>query len=405
MKLPRQKTFCRITIAATVSGMAGRDYLSGVFRFSEEAPHWALDVLDTPDELANHLRKQEKPDGLILMFPHASMVRAKMKLPAIPTVVVDFPPPGFASFVGRTSFVRLDDPVIGVAAAEHLLSRGHFNSYLCIIDQPQFAYSQARAQSFREALSATGAFVETVELGERHTLKRDLRVLARTLKRLQRPIGVFAIRDRAAIRIYDACRPLGFSIPEEVAILGVDNDELFCNTRAVPLSSILPDHRRIGFLAARELDRLMKGGKGQEIVLRQSVKDIMLRASTRIIPPAARIVTEALSFIDRNASGVLRVSDVVRHLGCSRRLADLRFRQMRNETIKDAIARARVDHIKSRLQTAGVPISRIAEECGFSSPAVFTRFFKARTGQTPTAWQHVRASGGGIKMPNVIFAT
>ena len=391
MNTARQKTFCRITIAATVSGMAGRDYLSGVFRFSEDMPNWALDVLDTPDELANHLGKQDKPDGLILMFPYAGMVRSKMELSAIPTVVVDFPPPGFTPSAGRTSFVRLDDCAIGAAAAEHLLSRGNFNSYLCIVDQPQFAYTHARAQSFRETLSATGALVETVELCEKNALERNLRTMTRTIKRLQRPIGVFAVRDRAAIRVYDACRSLGFSIPEEVAILGVDNDELFCNTRTVPLSSILPDHRRIGFLAARELNRLLKGGKGQEIVLRQSVKDIMLRASTRIIPPAARIVTEALSFIEKNASNVLRVVDVVRHLGCSRRLADLRFRQMRNETILDAIVRTRIEHVKRRLLTAGNPISRIAGECGFSSAAVFTRFFKARTGLTPSAWRQMRA--------------
>ena len=392
MKTARKKSFFRITVAATVSGMAGRDYLSGVFRFSENFPQWTLEVLDTPQQLEARLRKPEKPNGLILMFPHAGMIRAHMETSAIPTVVVDFPPPGFDPCTGRTSFVRLDDRAIGIAAAEHLLSRGNFNSYLCVIDQPQFAYTQVREQSFREALEAKGAFVKTIELCEGQMFERDLRALSLTLKRLQRPIGAFAVRDRAAIRIYDACRELGFSIPEEVALLGVDNDELFCNTLAVPLSSVLPDHRRVGFLAAKELNRLLKGGRGQETVLRQSVKDIVLRASTRIVPPTAHIVTKALSFIDRNASGDLRVNDVVRHLGISRRLADLRFRQIRNESILDAIVQARIGRIKKLLLTPGNPISRVAKECGFSSTSVFTRFFKAHAGMPPTAWRQRKAA-------------
>lgn len=189
------------------------------------------------------------------------------------------------------------------------------------------------------------------------------------------------------LKVFDACRRLKLTIPGEVAVLGVDNDELFCNSLPVPLSSILPDHKQVGFLAARELDRIFRGSTGGDRVLDRSVKDIVLRASTRIVPPAARIVSDALTFIETNASGSLRVSDVAASLGVSRRLLDLRFRQMQNESVLNAITRARIGRIKKRLLTTSDSISRISKDCGFSSAAAFVRFFRGRTGDSPNRWR------------------
>ena len=383
----RQKRLRKIMVAATISGTAGRDYLSGVFKFVGKGREWNLEVLDDPATLDKRIRQSEEPDGVIIMLPHENPTLVSLQRRNIPTVVVDFPPKGFAAMRGSLSFVRLNDAEIGAAAAQHLLDRGNFNSFLCVIDQPQFAYSRVRESAFRERLKATGRFVKTVLISDIRATERDQHALLLTLKRLPRPVGVFVTRDRAASRVYDACRDLGFSIPDEVAVIGVDNDELFCNTAAVPLSSILPDHAQVGYLAAKELNRLLHGGTGKETVFRKSVREVVLRASTRIIPPTARIVTEALAFIEDNASGSLSVADVVEHIGISRRLADLRFRQIRNETILDAIVRARIGRIKKRLLTSNDPLSRIAADCGFSSAAVFSRFFRTHVGETPQDWR------------------
>ena len=374
-------------VAATISGIAGRDYLSGVFKFAGKAREWNLEVLDDPTTLDKRVRQSEEPDGVIIMLPHENPTLVSLQRRNIPTVVVDFPPKGFAAKRGSLSFVRLNDAEIGAAAAQHLLDRGNFNSFLCVIDQPQFAYSRVRESAFRERLKDTGRFIKTVLISDIRATERDQQALLLTLKRLPRPVGVFVTRDRAASRVYDACRDLGFSIPDEVAVIGVDNDELFCNTATVPLSSILPDHTQVGYLAAKELNRLLHGGTGKETVFRKSVREVVLRASTRIIPPTARIVTEALAFIEDNASGSLSVADVVEHIGISRRLADLRFRQIRNETILNAIVRARIGRIKKRLLTSNDPLSRIAADCGFSSAAVFSRFFRTHVGETPQGWR------------------
>ena len=374
-------------MAATVSGTAGRDYLSGVFRAANARQKWSLEVFDTPENLLSRLKRGERPDGLILMFPSTKPLSSQLARQDIPTVIVDFPPATDAAAFRRTSYVRLDDRAIGQAAAGHLTERGQFNSFLCVLDQPQFTYAHVREQAFREALTTQEAFVKTIRLSEHDANRRDLRALGLTLARLPRPIGVFAVRDRAARCIYDACREQRLSIPDEVAVLGVDNDELFCNTVSVPLSSILPDHKAIGEMTVQEMDRLLSGRRGREVVLRKSVREIVLRASTRTIPPAARIVSEAQAFIERHVDDDLRVTDVVSHLGISRRLADLRFRQVLGTSIHKTIVSARLNAIRRRLGQSNEPIAKIAAEFHFSSVAVFSRFFRDQTGQTPSAWR------------------
>lgn len=140
-------------------------------------------------------------------------------------------------------------------------------------------------------------------------------------------------------------------------------------------------------LDARELARLIRHGDGREIVSPKSVKHVVLRESTRIIPPAARILAQALDYIEANASGALRVTDVAHHVGVSRRLLDLRFRQVHGGTVFDAIVQARIRRMKKKLRTSSAHVDGLAAECGFSSPAVFTRFFTRHVGVSPTAWR------------------
>lgn len=384
---PKESAPKKIAVIITASGMAGRDYLSGVFRYVNTRTRWMLDLLNSNGDFERRISDNGLPDGVLSIIPHEEQILAALLKLDMPSVLVDIPPSTFNFSGKRISFVHLNEDMIGRAAAEHLLSRGSFNSFACMIDEPQFSYPAARERGFRQRLEREGRFVKTLILPETTAGERERKIFELTLARLPRPLAVFAVRDRAAIKIFAACRRLRLSIPGEIALLGVDNDELFCNSLPVPLSSILPDHEQVGFLAARELDQLFKGRSGGDKILDKSVKDIVLRASTRIVPPAARIVSDALTFIEKNVSGTLRVSDVATHLGVSRRLLDLRFRQMQNESVLDAIVRTRIGKIKKRLLSTSDSIARIAKDCGFSSSAALVRFFKDRTGQSPNRWR------------------
>lgn len=391
MKTVSKRRFKKIAVTATVSGEAGRSYLSGAFSYiNAHRKDWTIEVFDNAEAISSKIDGRTELDGALIMTPHQKRGLKALHAQTVPSVIVDIPPPEFTNGSGSVSFVRLDDEAIGVAAAEHLLSRSRFNAFLCFIDEPLFKYPHLREAGFRKRLSAANAFVKTLILPANNASPRELQAFHLTLDRLPRPLGVFAVRDRAAPRIYDYCKARGISIPDEIAIVGVDNDEIFCNTQPVQLSSILPDHGQIGCLAAKELDRLLRGNAGREIVYSKSVKDIVLRASTRIVPPAARMISDMLAFIDEAASGKLRVSDVAKAVGVSRRLADLRFRQSRSETILDAINRARLSKIKKLLFTGNRPIAEIAATCKYSSPAALTRFFREQTGMTPSDWKRRR---------------
>ena len=388
MKARHDNALKKIAITATVSGEAGRAYLSGAFSYiSENRKDWTIEVFDSSELVNDQLARPDGPDGAIIMTPHAHLTLDTIQKSGVPAVIVDFPPQDFTKKGTQISFVRLNDEAIGVAAAEHLLSRSRFNAYACFIDEPQFKYPHIREAGFRKRLASAGAFVKTLTLPATNTNPRELKAFHLMLDRLPRPLGVFAVRDRAAPRIYDYCREFNISIPDEIAIVGVDNDEIFCNTQPVQLSSILPDHRQIGYLAAKELNRLLRENDGRELIYGKSVKEVILRASTRIVPPAAKMISDMLSYIDDNASGALRVLDVAKAVGVSRRLADLRFRQSRGETILEAINRSRIGKIKKLLFANNRPIAEIASACQFSSPAALTRFFRKQTGLTPCDWR------------------
>ena len=383
-KLGMQK---KIAVIVTASGMAGRDYLSGVFRYVNTKTQWMLELFNNVEEYQRWQKQHGKPDGVISMLPHVRDSLRTLLKANIPTVIVGPPFPVGKVRTDKTSFIQLNDEAIGVAAAEHLLSRGRFNSFVCLIDEPYFKYPFCREKGFKDRLSKAGQFVKTIILPEMNATNRDMEAFNLTIARLTRPIAAFAVRDRASLKLYDACRRLKLSIPNEIAILGVDNDELFCNSMTVPLSSILPDHEQVGFITAQTLSRILHGAKVTNITFDKPIKNIVLRASTRIVPPVARIVLEAMSYIEKNASGSLHVSEIAAHLGISRRLLDLRFRQIQNVTVLDAIVKARIGLIKKKLFTTSNSIMQISSDCGFSSPAALVRFFREQTGVTPNRWR------------------
>ena len=385
--MPKQE-YLNIAIVPNIAGASGRDHLSGVLKYINTGKRWSPQILNTPDELLRLCSGRRRPDGIVTITPPHALER--LLAFQIPTVVTDHPPVLHDMTPPHVSFVRPDDAAIGAAAARHFLSRAAFNAFAVVIDEPTLLYARARERGFRNELAATNHYVKTFVLDDENTDNRLHETFLRTLARLPRPLAVFAVRDRAALAAFDACQRLRLDIPGQVAILGVDNDELICSSTTPSLTSILPDHVGIGFRAARELDRLLHGKQGACIVLPNSVKDLVQRDSTRIVPPAGRLVQAALSFIEANAARNIRVGDVVRHLGVSRRLADLRFRQIQHESILEAITRTRIRLVKKRLLSTRDPLARIAADCGFRSGAALARFFARETGTTMTAWRRKR---------------
>ena len=194
-----------------------------------------------------------------------------------------------------------------------------------------------------------------------------------------------AATDYIAMQVLEACRAAKISIPEQIAIVGVDNDELLCNATRPTLSSIQPDHEGLGYFGAQILDCMMSGRKLQKnIPSHVKCLKVIMRDSTRIVPPAGYMVREALAFIRANAARGISVNDIVNHIGVSRRLLYLRFKQMTGKAIHETILETRLENVKRKLTQTTEPLSQIAAECGIGSANRLSHLFHERFGIYPS---------------------
>ena len=384
-------SFLSVSVVTNVAGASGRDHLSGIFKYVNTGKPWRLQLLNNTGELLRAI-DGDRPDGAITITPSDTNARQRLFKSGLPCAITDYPPQDRRSLPPHMSFIHLDDESIGRAAFAHIKSRGKFGAFAFVLDEPRLQYARRRLDGFASAARDDGHGVHVFELPEADQSGSLAESVAEGMLGLPRPLAILAARDRAALKVLDILHAHGVEVPEQAVVLGVDNDELLCNAAKPTLSSIHPDHERIGFLAAQELGRLMCNKSGAVVTLDKSIGELVMRRSTLTVPPAGHLVSEAVAFRERNANRDIRVHDVVAHLGCSRRLADLRFRQLRGETIMDAIDRARLKWVKRRLSTTSDPVARVAAASGFSSVAVFSRFFTRQTGTSPTAWRNGKAS-------------
>jgi LacI family transcriptional regulator len=286
------------------------------------------------------------------------------------------------------AYIRNDDIHIGGMGARYLVSLGNRRSYGFIPTVSHQYWSADRYAGFKQELAKRGlecAFFRSPAPAGSH---EDFSALKAWLMSLPKPCAVMAAWDTRATQAIQMCTEAHVKIPDQLALLGVDNDELLDESTTPPLSSILPDHEKLGYVAARALESLMRGGRhATDVVFRARPKQLVERESANASAPAAHLITRAMSFINRNATKGITVDDVVTFLGVSRRLADLRFHQFAGETINAAIVRVRLDAVKKLLATTNRPIHTISEACGYSDLAYLKKLFKQRFGVTMREWR------------------
>lgn len=284
---------------------------------------------------------------------------------------------------GRTApfdTVGNDDRAIGRCGAKFLESLGRFRSFGFAM--PDSTLHDARLDGFLERLSGRGIPVEAFRRsGENGEPPGDW------LESLPKPAAVMAHQDNFALDLLAAAAARGLRVPEDVAVVGVDNDEWLCETATPPLTSVAPDHVRVGELAARTLRRRFAKPDAPGSSSSVAAATVVERGSTRAVPPAVVLAERARDYIRRNATRGIGASDVVAHLGVSRSLAALRFREVYGESICGAILGQRIAEAKRRLRETDAPAGKIAAACGFRSEKHAMRVFKARVGIPMTLWR------------------
>ena len=282
-----------------------------------------------------------------------------------------------------TTVIRNDNEDIGAFAARHFLSLGRFNSFGFVTTNTDESWSALRAQGFQRILAADGLDSHQFRTNFVPGSSEDLARLTRWVRELPKPAAVFAAYDRRAIHVLSACKDAGLSVPGQVAVIGVDNDRLLCDFADPPLSSIAPDHEEEGRIAAQTLDAMMRERprKRPDRILITG-KRIVERESARQTTPATALLRRATDYIVRNAAKNIKTADVAKHLGVSRSLLDLRFREANGKTTSAFISETRLAEVRRRLRKTKQSIRGISRECGFANPNHLKNLFKRHFGMS-----------------------
>ncbi len=260
---------------------------------------------------------------------------------------------------------------------------------------PSRYYSRERSKGFTLELEPAGfnchqLGVEVSRLGRLQDRWRTLRrFMDPQLRQLPKPIGILAKDDIAAATLIQACQRLGYSVPDDVAVAGVNNDALFCYTTSPPLTAVRYPGESIGYQAAAILDRLMSGDDEVPSQIIVPVLGLAERESTDILHIADAMVAKAVRRIRREArSYPLQVNELVAASGLSRAAFKRRFVQALGTPPKAEIKRVRLDHLHDLLRTTDWPIKRIASQMGFESMEDLGRFIRRETGSTATMFRN-----------------
>ena len=367
----------RVLVALRLQGIAGQEKLSGIFRYLGDTPEWDVRFIRSAQEFTAARVKTaiaDGYDGFIVSVPDAERAAEPLADTDIPTIVMDIHSPALSARKKNIVFIRNSPEEIGRSAANHLLSIGRCKSYAFVHHQSVMQWSVDRFKSYRDTLRENGF--------ECHELKSP-----EGIEKLERPVGVFAANDDRGYDVIEFCRANHLRVPEDIAVIGINNDTLVCENCHPRLSSIEPDFEQEGYLAAETLARMMSASPSPSpststSTLFVGVKQVVRRESTAELSASGKLVQRALVYIRRNALKGISVTDVAAHLHVSRRLADLRFRELQGTTIGETIITERLAEVKRLLRETKDPIDAIAIRCGYENPNYLKNLFKRRFAMT-----------------------
>ena len=283
----------------------------------------------------------------------------------------------------RHDVVYNDSPAIGRLAAEELVRLGDV-AYGYVSHPNVFGWTRQRGVAFRDAVSTNGGRVSSFRP---RSLRLDDRSMVADFKEfvsgLRKPCGIFAANDEIAALTISVARELGLRVPEDVAVVGVDDNPAYVECGLVSITSVVPDWEGIGCKAGECLLRRIDGDGSAAVRHSIAPRGVVRRASTRrLMRIGNSLARKAMSYIRDKACSGITSSDVIAHVGCSRSLANLRFREATGKSILEAIHDERFAKAVDLASSGQSDIRRVAALCGYRSTAFFRKEFKKRTGRT-----------------------
>lgn len=358
-----------------------RDVLRGISRFATGLPHWhwrgALPLASIRRKLAAW-----KPDGIIGAIENPDLVKLVkgMWVPAVDmSNSLEHP---------HCARVSVDDAKIGRAVAEYLMGQG-FKSF-GYVDIASHWFSESRGRSFITTLQEAKFACHTIQISDAEKVPRpppfwitDSTALKAWLHGLPKPVAVFANCDLFAMGVLLCCLEAGIAVPDSVAVLGVDNDEVLCALARPSLSSIAQPAEKIGFAAAELLEKMIHGEAPMNSQVLFVPGIAVARASTDILSIQDQDVRDAVRYIRANICKHMDVAMVAREVAVSRRRLEQKFRQALGASPQQEIRRARVELAKQLLSETDLPMPVVASRAGFANAARLSILFRRYVGTTP----------------------
>jgi LacI family transcriptional regulator len=379
---PRQKSrrIPKVALLFEATNAYARSLLVGIGDYMLSHGPWSLHYAE--------LGRDEKPpswirnwngDGIVVRGENRAMARAAAQFRG---PIVDLTP---SRLMPEAPWVKSDDDTIARLAADHFLERGF--RHLAFCGDPQFSWSNRRCERFSLLVrSAERTCVVYQPRDHSPTSEFEVDEIAKWLVTLPKPVGVFACYDNRGRQVLEACRRAELAVPEQVAVLGVDNDEVLCALSPPPMSSVILNPRRVGWDGAALLSLMMQGEKLEPVPQFVPPIGIATRQSTDILAVSDPKISAALRYIREHACEGIRVSDVLRHCPIARRALEMRFNKLIARTPRQEILRVQLNRVKELLVGTELPLGEIAERTGFN-PAYLSGVFKTREGVVPSEYR------------------
>ena len=388
--MPSARKHREVALIFAINDSPHAELVRGIMDYEPSGGPWTINVAPDSGGVSTSLLEGWPGDGVITLLGSEGEIEAARRL-RVPVVNLSgvFERPGFPR-------VTADYEAIGRLAAEHLLDCGlsRFGYY----GFESRWFSELRRKGFVEAVTEAGGQCSVLEVSERSApglpWNHWMEPLEAWLKSLRTPIGILAVHDFRARAVIDACRRLGLRVPNDVAVMGVDNDHVPCELSPVPISSVERDNWKTGYEAAALLDRLMNGepAPARDIVI--PPRGVVGRRSTDVLVLDDLYVTAIVEYVRDHISEPFGVERLPHVVPVSRRWLEIRFRQCMGCTPLQYIHRARVERAKELLLSiTPYSMSQVAEAAGFTDPSRLRKAFRRVTGTTPSRFRRAHAKG------------
>lgn len=379
----------RVAILVETALASGRSILAGISQYLHEHDDWSV-FHPTGHIGSTELKGLEQwdGDGIIARISNKKVLQA-VRQKGVPVVDV----------LGNEAdanypLVKCDDRAIGQLVGKHLMAAGHRAFGFFGLDDER--YSLEREKSFKKSVADRATFFQSLKIrqGDRDSGQwvENVEQVTAWIESLPKPIGIMVASDQFGPIVMKACQRLEISIPEEVSVVGVDNDRPFCELCRPRLSSVEPDHSRVGYEAARLMDNILTGKDSKTRQIETPPLTLHRRPSSDASAVNDPALVKAMQCIRQNACQGVSVDEVAVASGVSRSVLQRRFREQLGRSIGDMLLDVKLKRARDMLTFTDLPLIDVAERSGFNYQEYLTYIFKKHLDTTPAQYRSTTAT-------------